>query len=337
MSLSQKYRLKFAAHRGDRLVLCVAAAVVFHLGLITIGMALWQNWAPKTAETQPDETVPIEFVYLDQPERKPAAETKRQAAIDAAAGGVRKPDLPTDAGKPELTEELTAQINPAKPSTASVAAPQTTGAIVPASNQKAAPQTEPQAASQTGDKPTAAPATPAPAVPAVPEPLPSLAAADPTLSAIPASSDESPEIQVEVAPSPTAPAGESPTPTPTPSIGTGLDGLTNPNRTASAETGLDAERHPILGDYLAQLNREIYQDWQQIPNIDATRETKVRLTVNQLGELVEISVAQSSGSDMADQIAMTAVRNAAPFAPLPPTWEDPLLVVNITLIHQLHR
>lgn len=83
-----------------------------------------------------------------------------------------------------------------------------------------------------------------------------------------------------------------------------------------------------LGFYLSSLQRQIHS-WWQVPSGMQQRNLAVRieLTISRSGELLGTKLIESSGSDLFDNSASTALRNAAPFDPLPNSIDDPLQLV----------
>ncbi len=118
--------------------------------------------------------------------------------------------------------------------------------------------------------------------------------------------------------------------------GQGLDGTLNPNRTAAGPAGIDAERDAVLGDYIENLTRQVNEHWQRV-NVDSSRETKVRFTVNRQGELMDLELVNSSQSEQVDEAAMDAVRAAAPFEPLPEVVAEELIVINFQFRYNAPR
>ncbi|MBD1998114.1 TonB family protein [Oculatella sp. FACHB-28] len=114
--------------------------------------------------------------------------------------------------------------------------------------------------------------------------------------------------------------------------------IANSNRTASNEFGIDAEQDPIWGDYLAEMNQQIEQQWQRIQvDVDATRSVKVRFTVDQSGELTEWEVTQPSGLAIADEAAIQAIQQSAPFEPLPPAANQQPLTRTLTFYYSIRQ
>ena len=68
---------------------------------------------------------------------------------------------------------------------------------------------------------------------------------------------------------------------------------------------------------MADLQRRIKRAWFP-PRGQESRRVKVIFKVHSQGELSDLRVEGSSGVAIADQAALQAVTNAAPFRPLPP-------------------
>lgn len=77
-----------------------------------------------------------------------------------------------------------------------------------------------------------------------------------------------------------------------------------------------SERDVNFGPYMADLQRRIKRNWFP-PTDQASKRVTARFTINQSGKLSNLRLAASSGSAVADQAALKAISNAAPFAPLP--------------------
>lgn len=67
---------------------------------------------------------------------------------------------------------------------------------------------------------------------------------------------------------------------------------------------------------MADLQRRIKRNWFP-PKEDRSKRVKVIFSIADNGALANLRLEQSSGSAIADQAALTAVRRAAPFANLP--------------------
>ncbi|MEO1146581.1 MAG: TonB family protein [Cyanobacteria bacterium J06638_22] len=99
MSLAKRYRTRFGAPRGDRLLFYLTTALAVHAGMATAG---WMSWQQHRAESpEPTASSPIEFIYLDDPDSTTdvQVETDLLAQADSDAAGTRVKDLPTNAGK----------------------------------------------------------------------------------------------------------------------------------------------------------------------------------------------------------------------------------------------
>ena len=99
MSLAKRYRTRFGAPRGDRLLFYLTTALAVHAGMATAGWMSWQEH--RAASTEPTASRPIEFIYLDDPDPTTDVdvETDLLAQADSDAAGTRVKDLPTNAGK----------------------------------------------------------------------------------------------------------------------------------------------------------------------------------------------------------------------------------------------
>lgn len=366
MSLAQKYRARFVAQRGS-LTIYLAVAAAFHGGMIAGGVVSWQQTEPPNLAIEPIQ--PIEFVYLETEEAD--SESDRRSNLDAIAGGESQPDLPIATGKPGIEESLrenSATDNKAiEPLVSSFVPP---GRIVPASSAVQDDRTK-AAQTQANVKPEVA------APPQItPEPSPSSDSTEiDTPSAAPADVSDSafaelPQLEPELfspdsllmdsdfsaaeqgVPSESAPLeqsipSESLPPATEPfappveaalSLGREFAGIANSNRTAANELGVDAEQDPIWGEYLAQMNQQIEQQWQRIQvEVDVTRSVKVRFTVSQPGELVELEVTQPSGLAIADEAAVQAIQQSAPFGALPSTANQQQLTRTLTFHYRVRQ
>jgi|GEM_PF-1930961 len=100
MSLAKRYRTRFGAPRGDRLLFYLTTALAVHAGMATAGWVSWQE-RQTAAEAPAAESQPIEFIYLDEPESpdSPEIDANLLAQADAEAAGTRIKNLPVNAGK----------------------------------------------------------------------------------------------------------------------------------------------------------------------------------------------------------------------------------------------
>lgn len=79
--------------------------------------------------------------------------------------------------------------------------------------------------------------------------------------------------------------------------------------------------------YLDQLLGQIRQNWVR-PPVEGI-ETLVSFRVQRGGEITEVEIRQSSGSRGFDLAALRAVRNASPLPPLPSSYREDSLKVNL--------
>jgi TonB family protein len=99
MSLAKRYRTRFGAPRGDRLLFYLTTALAIHAGMATAGWMSWQEHRAKSTESTTSS--PIEFIYLDDPEPTTHVEIEADllAQADSDAAGTRVKDRPTNPGK----------------------------------------------------------------------------------------------------------------------------------------------------------------------------------------------------------------------------------------------
>lgn len=85
---------------------------------------------------------------------------------------------------------------------------------------------------------------------------------------------------------------------------------------------------PYFGAYMAQLQRRIKQNWFPARE-ERSKRVKVIFTIHENGTMSNLRLERSSGSSIADQAALKAVRNSAPFAHLP-KYSPPSVDVSFT-------
>lgn len=90
-----------------------------------------------------------------------------------------------------------------------------------------------------------------------------------------------------------------------------------PDGTDSESPSIKTGQEVDFSRYMADLQRRIKRNWFP-PREDRSKRVKVIFSIADNGALANLRLAQSSGSAIADQAALTAVRRAAPFANLPP-------------------
>ncbi|HEY9714649.1 MAG TPA: energy transducer TonB, partial [Chroococcales cyanobacterium] len=95
------------------------------------------------------------------------------------------------------------------------------------------------------------------------------------------------------------------------------DANNNPNGRPSAAAQADVD----FGPYMADLQRRIKRAWFP-PKGNESKRVVVVFKVHRGGELSNLRLDKSSGVAIADQAALKAVENAAPFRPLPAGASD---------------
>jgi protein TonB len=73
--------------------------------------------------------------------------------------------------------------------------------------------------------------------------------------------------------------------------------------------------------YLAGVQRKIWSLWTQQIHSDMSQSVTVRFTINADGSVENVDIVQGSGVYLLDTAAQRAVMTAAPFSPLPKTYE----------------
>ncbi|MCW5313511.1 TonB family protein [Nostoc sp. KVJ3] len=96
-----------------------------------------------------------------------------------------------------------------------------------------------------------------------------------------------------------------------------LAALPNSNRDRQGTSGIDARSQDIdLTSYLNKLKQRVQQHW--LPGISqSNRRTVLNFTINRSGQVSNLSIAQTSGFSVTDEVALNAIQRATPFAPLP--------------------
>ena len=84
---------------------------------------------------------------------------------------------------------------------------------------------------------------------------------------------------------------------------------------------LAAEKDVDYGPYMADLTRRIKRNWYP-PSGSESKRVIVIFTVHKNGEVSNIRIEKSSGTKLADQAAIQAVQNSAPFRTLPSGAKD---------------
>jgi TonB family protein len=75
-----------------------------------------------------------------------------------------------------------------------------------------------------------------------------------------------------------------------------------------------------FGSYLKILRQRIWSEWTQSAVYGSNQICVVGLTVDRSGDVSDIKIEKASGNSFYDNVAMRAVRNAAPLPPLPSSF-----------------
>jgi TonB family protein len=95
--------------------------------------------------------------------------------------------------------------------------------------------------------------------------------------------------------------------------------------------GIDARQDTNLGPYLKELQRQVRQQW--IPELtQSSRRSVLHFTVSRSGQLSNLQIARTSGFSVTDEAAVSAVKRAAPFIPLPTTYRGNNISIEFTFV-----
>lgn len=223
--------------------------------------------------------------------------------VPAQALGVEKPRKRAETPKPEAPpNEPAAEPEPEPPAPEPVQKPEPKPAPPPTPT-PTGPLPRPKG---WNDPP---PAAPAPAKPAAPAP------AKPPTPPKPGTPGGSPGPGAEVGKGSEAGSRGS-------SAGTAAGTSPFGDRIASIDPDF------TYGYYIEQLLRQIDAKWTP-PQAGTNIRTIVRFRILRRGEIDRLEVAESSGLNAFDLAALRAVQNASPFPPLPASYRNPSLNVNL--------
>ncbi len=172
---------------------------------------------------------------------------------------------------------------------------------------------------------TAAPAAVAPAVKPAPREIKKdeVAEAHKKKKEPPKAVPKKPEPTRPVPPSQTPPSASTST-SPAPAPG-GAPGAGEARIGTAGTPGTSGDTR--LGYYLLAVRNKIGSNWSP-PGVDRRTKASVFFKVDRRGAVTEIQLEQSSGSPVFDQLAIRAVKNAAPLPPLPDFFTQPELGVH---------
>ncbi|MBW4688962.1 MAG: TonB C-terminal domain-containing protein [Komarekiella atlantica HA4396-MV6] len=105
----------------------------------------------------------------------------------------------------------------------------------------------------------------------------------------------------------------------------------NSNRFNPDFNGVDARQDTDLGPYLKELQRQVRQQW--IPELtQSSRRSVLHFTVNRSGQVSNLRIARTSGFGVTDEAAVSAVKRAAPFIPLPTSYRGNNISIEFTFV-----
>ncbi|ARV61103.1 hypothetical protein BZZ01_22995 [Nostocales cyanobacterium HT-58-2] len=108
-----------------------------------------------------------------------------------------------------------------------------------------------------------------------------------------------------------------------------LAALPNSNRLNQSIDGIDARQDADMGPYLQKLQEQVRQQW--IPGLtQSSRRTVLQFTVSRSGLVSNLRVAQTSGFNVTDEAALSAVNRAVPFAPFPTAYTENYINITFT-------
>lgn len=173
---------------------------------------------------------------------------------------------------------------------------------------------------------------PPPVVIPPPAPKPKPRAEAPKVKTEPVKQPVQPPKPVPIAVKPVeTPVADNPSPEPVTqpeagaATGTGSQGSSTGTGTGDSGTG-PASDEVDLSDYVSQMEKKIRKSWFP-PKGEETKKIILKFKINSQGAASSVRLKSSSGIMIADEAAMTAVKTASPFAPLPKGAPDPVEIL----------
>jgi len=304
---------------ADALWFGIVISILLHV-IFFLSYDYWIRLLPKPQQQSRVEPIPLEFVEVPPQPKKPPLETKRRAANDSVAGGKANRRLPL-ATRPN---------NPTAPRTSTSRATTLRRSAQPPTSPPARPHRQQPSSSRRENLGT----TPKP------QTQPSIATAPNLSKPVP----KTPNPEQKPANRPSAVTERSPARTTAktqprssgaasklggPLTLSSRDLAANANRSNRGTAGIDARQDIDMGSYLQQLQRQVRQQW--IPGMTQnSRQTVVFFTVTRSGQVTNLRIVRPSGSNTTDTAAISAIRRAAPFAPLPSGFAYNSLKISFT-------
>ncbi|MGK7915608.1 MAG: TonB family protein [Prochloraceae cyanobacterium] len=291
--------------RPDPFLLFLLLSVLLH-GVALFVLAFWNRLIPPTPQKK--KYAPVEFVVVP-PQESPNPETKRRALTNSVAKGAVKPKIPP------ATDKLPGEASSANQKPQPVVAPKVS--VAPKAKSPVKRQSTPQRnqTPRTQTKPL--------------KPLPTLTKRGNSSQPVKPLPTARKQPVAKVAPSPTPMQKPSSSSSPASLLGgsyargngdNSASSFFNPQASASRQDpnqrGVNARKDADLGPYLNELWRRVKRNWKPTtPQKD--RYTVVVFSIHRDGNISGLKLVETSGSPVADQEAMEAIRKSAPFAPLP--------------------
>ncbi|MGL5925997.1 TonB family protein [Chroococcidiopsis sp.] len=296
----------------DALWFGIVISLLVHV-IFFLSYDYWIRILPKPKQQSRTEPIPLEFVEVPPQPKKPPPDTKRRAVNDSVAGGkanrrrplATRPNNPTAPRTSSRTTPPPAQPRRQQPSSSRRESPE------PPKPQIQPPQAQPPIATAPNRS----------------KPVPKT----PNLEQKPANR---PSTATERSPARTTARTQPRSSGAASKLGGPLtlssrDLAANPNRSNRAAPGIDARQDVDMGSYLQQLQRQVRQQW--IPGMTQnSRSTVVFFTVTRSGQVTNLRIVRPSGSNTTDTAAISAIRRAAPFAPLPSGFAYNSLKISFT-------
>jgi len=108
--------------------------------------------------------------------------------------------------------------------------------------------------------------------------------------------------------------------------GTGSQGSSTGTGTGTGDSGTGTSNEVDLSDYVSQMEKKIRKSWFP-PKGEETKKIILKFKISSQGAVSSVRLKASSGIMIADEAAMTAVKTASPFAPLPKGAPDPVEIL----------
>lgn len=87
----------------------------------------------------------------------------------------------------------------------------------------------------------------------------------------------------------------------------------------------DSESKADTETYMKGVAERINKTWQE-PKVPKKMEVAITFTIDKSGKVIETKINKTSGLKALDDAAVNAVKRAAPFAPLPPAFDDKMTI-----------